>query len=87
LVHIDGLPRDSAYVRAVLGDRAYWDQQSELLASVVDEVRELTYYTLAINSSESVARPERFPRPGQTREEPVPEPGVSLAAFANFLEE
>ena len=73
------MPRDSAYVRSLSGEAAYWDESVEVTASVFDAVERLTYYLLRINGNDPDA-PARFPRPGDA--EP---PTVSLTDFNDFL--
>ncbi len=83
LNHIRQLPPDSAYQRSVRGERADWDQQAELLATVVDRLGALSYYLLRVNGNDP-REPDPFPRPGHV----TPEiPTVSLKALASFLKE
>ncbi|MFF1633975.1 hypothetical protein [Leifsonia sp. NPDC058248] len=82
LSHINGLPADSATARKQRGVSANWDQQAELQASTVDELRKLTFYFLKANGG-NPSEPEFFPRPGEHTE---PET-VGLAQFAQFLKE
>jgi hypothetical protein len=81
LDHINYLPRDSAYVRALSGVAAYWDESVEATASVFDSVERLAYYLLRVNGNE-LPEPSRYPRPGEAK--PVPET-VSLSEFNNLL--
>lgn len=83
LSFVNGLPRDSAYVTTLLGARANWDQQAELIASVIDEVRINSAYLLAVNGNE-MGQPVRFPRPGDEQESA---PSVGLNDFANLMKE
>lgn len=80
LTHIAALPRDSAYVRHLSGDSAYWDEQVEMTAKVLDAVRRNTYYLLRVNGN-NLDEPEPIARPGKSAE---PET-VSLAQFNAFL--
>lgn len=80
LIHVGNLPRDSAYIRHLSGEHAYWDQQVELTANVLDAIERLTYYTLRINGTE-LDQPKPFPRPGVSTE---PET-VSLAQLGDYL--
>lgn len=80
MAHISHLPRESAYVRHLSGDYAYWDEQVEMTAKVLDAVQHLTYYTLRVNGSEP-EWPGHLPRPGQSFE---PET-VSLAQLGDYL--
>jgi len=54
LSHVNHLPRDSAYVRELQGERAYWDESVELLAQTVDAIRLNSYYYLGAHG----ARPD-----------------------------
>jgi hypothetical protein len=81
LEHIKHLPRDSAYVRSLQGEHAYWDEAESLLAEVLDAVERQTYYLLAVNGNEAPI-PTPFPRPGAKPAEPQT---VSLSDFVNSL--
>ena len=74
------LPRDSAYTRWQLGDRAYWDEGTELAAQAVDSLRELVYVLLRVNGNDA-RMPEPTPRPGP----PIQPETVSLAEFASLI--
>lgn len=78
LTHIENLPRDSAYVRDLQGAHAYWDESTELLASVLDSVNVLSYYLLRVNGNDADT-PKPFPRPGVVAET------ISLSDFGSFL--
>ena len=82
LSHITHLPRDSAYVRELQGERAYWDESVELLAQTVDAIRLNSYYLLSVNGNKPDA-PQQTLRPGA---QAVPERG-SLADFAALIGE
>jgi hypothetical protein len=75
LAHIEHLPRDSAYVRELQGPMAYWDEQVELTAQVLDEVRLNTYYYLGAHG----AKPDK---PKFTKR-PTSAPAV-LGTLADF---
>ncbi len=76
-MHIKHLPRESAYVRSLQGDAAYWDEPVELLAQAVDAIREQSYYLLRVNGND--AEPHTtVKRPGRAQAE---QPSGSLADF------
>ncbi|MET4780807.1 hypothetical protein [Glaciihabitans sp. UYNi722] len=81
LSHIKGLPRDSAFVRALSGVSAYWDENAELLAQIFDAMERQTYYLLKVNGNDP-SEPVPLQRPGQKIVEPET---VSLAEFSGFL--
>ena len=64
-----------------MGARAYWDENAELLAQLLDAVERQTYYLLKVNGND-IASPESFARPGVA---PVEPPTVSLAQWAGTL--
>lgn len=74
------MPRDSAFARTLRGDRAYWDENTELIASLIDAVERQTFYLLKVNGNDP-PQPTPVPRPGESGE-PVT---VSLTDFANSL--
>lgn len=80
LTHIGHLPRDSAYVRHLSGVRAFWDEQVEMLAQIVDAVERTNYYLLKVNGNELDA-PTPVPRPGVVSEREA----MSLTQFNQFL--
>lgn len=82
LTHIKNLPRDSAYVRHLSGEAAYWDEHVEMTAKVLDAISWTNYYLLRVNGNE-LDPPTPTARPGESRE---PET-VSLTEFANLLKE
>lgn len=82
LTHISHLPRDSAYVRHLSGEGAYWDEQVELTAQVVDAIERTNYYLLKVNGNQ-VDAPNAVPRPGHA----VNPPTVSLGDFVTSLKE
>ncbi len=77
LSHVASLPRDSAYVRELQGDSAFWDEQVELTAQVLDAVKANTFYLLKVNGNEPPT-PVLTPRPGAKAVEPA---SMSLADF------
>ena len=82
-MHITNLPRESAFVRTLLGASANWDQNAELQAALIDSLRLHTFYYLSANGAKP-DQPQRFPRPGEV----VPEPEtISLAEFNDLLRE
>jgi hypothetical protein len=81
LTHVKHLPRDSAFARSQAGDFAYWDEQVELTAQVVDSTNRLAYYLLKVNGSDP-AEPVDIQRPGATVVAPE---AASLADFGAFL--
>lgn len=85
LNHIRQLPPDSAFQRALRGEHADWDQQTELTATVVDAIGLLTHYFLRVNGND-VTEPERFPRPGWKPPEPTTVKLADLNLTAMFEE-
>lgn len=83
LGHVKGLPRDSAYSRALRGERAYWDETPELLAQIVDAVERQSFYFRKANFQDAGPVPESLPRPGEVAREL---PTVSLAEWAGTLQ-
>jgi hypothetical protein len=82
--HIGGLPRESAFARSRRGASADWSQDTELLAGISDALQFHNYLYLNAHGTKADL-PAQFPRPVSAPVEP--EPGISLAAFAAFLEE
>lgn len=80
LAHINHLPRDSAYVRTLSGDAAYWDEAVELQAQTVDALDRLSYYLLKVNGNDP-DEPVSMPRPGVSTEPST----VSLSEFNTFM--
>ncbi len=81
LAHVKHLPRDSAYVRELQGPGAYWDEQVELLAQIVDAVRVNSYYLLRVNGGDpDEPQPTRRPMVG-------PVVSVGLADFDALIGE
>ncbi|WP_037576811.1 hypothetical protein [Phaeacidiphilus oryzae] len=53
-----------------------WSQQEMLLASVIDALRRIEYYTLRINGAKRLEKPTPLPRPGVAdpkRRKPIPQ--------------
>ena len=67
-VLLNHLPRESAYVQAVVGDTARWGDTEHLLAGLIDVVQVGNYYTQVLASNrqfkEAPKPPPVFPRPG-----------------------
>jgi hypothetical protein len=81
LSHVNNLPRDSAYSRALRGARAFWDEQVELTAQLIDAVNVQSYYLLKVNGQDSARQPEPVTRPGVENKTPV----SSLSDFAAWI--
>lgn len=58
------LPRDSATVRAVEGERARWGETEHLLAAVIDALHVQAWQFATANSKRKPKRPKPYPRPG-----------------------
>lgn len=82
LGHVANLPRDAAFSRALRGEHAYWDEQVELTAQLVDAMRANSYYLLRVNGNDAT-EPTPVPRPGESGQ---PEAGT-LADFNALLSE
>lgn len=67
-------------MRHLSGAHAFWDEQVEMLANVVDAIERTNYYLLKVNGNE-LQPPEPVRRPGVASE---PD-SVSLAQFNQFL--
>jgi hypothetical protein len=83
LAHINHLPRDSAFSRALRGDQAYWDEQVELTAQLIDAVNINSYYLLRVNGSTTAAVPQPTKRPASAQTDV---PVSSLSEFAAFIQ-
>lgn len=59
------LPREAAYVQAVLGESASWGQTEHLLATVADVLVRLNHNFVQSRSTTRIPDPKPFPRPGQ----------------------
>jgi hypothetical protein len=59
------LPRDSAFVRAMLDERARWGEAEHLLAAVVDAIQAGNWLLASAHSKHRVQRPKRILRPGE----------------------
>lgn len=81
LNHINQLPADSAFFRSLNGEKASWNYESELLATLIDVVRWHNFYFLKVNGADP-KEPEPLLRPGEKREPDL----VSIAELINFLE-
>ena len=68
-------------MRALDGAAAYWDENAELLASLLDAVERQTFYLLKVNGNDPPV-PEPLRRPGKFRAEPKT---VTLADWASTL--
>ena len=84
LAHVKNLPRDSAYVRSLQGERAYWDETTEVTATAVDAIRDLTRVTLLVSGNKADALVP-YPRPGAIA--PAPVEAVSLSVFGDLMRE
>ena len=80
LAHVGHLPRDSAYVRSLSGEAAYWDERVELQAQTVDALERVAYYLLKVNGNDA-AEPATVPRPGVSTGPRT----ISLSEFNSFL--
>lgn len=58
------LPRESATVRVVEGERARWGEVEHLLAVVIDVLNGQAWQFAAANSKKKPKRPKPYPRPG-----------------------
>lgn len=58
------LPRESAYVQAVVGVRAQWGETEHLLASVVDALQAGNYLTMRAHFQGKPTPPKPLHRPG-----------------------
>lgn len=67
--HIAGLPRDSAYSRRLRGEQAYWDEQVELTAQLVDAVNTNSYILRRAHFEGTPEKPEPIQRPGVAESE------------------
>ncbi len=80
LVHVKGLPPDSALHRKL----EPWTQDHELLATVVDSLARLEYAYVKVNGGDS-EQPKPFPRPEVEGREAPAAPTVSISQFAAML--
>jgi len=73
MVLLSALPAESAFVSAIAphidadvedGDERLWSTTDQLLASVLDAVREVGWILASVNSKGKVRRPDPLPRPG-----------------------
>lgn len=73
MVLLAALPADSAFVSAIApeldgdtggGSERLWSTTDQLLASVLDAVREMSWVLVSVNSKSKVRRPDPLPRPG-----------------------
>lgn len=71
MVLLSGLPRDSAFIRAVLGENADWGQQEELLASIAELLDLSNRLFLQANSKPGTRSPKpiEIPRPYKNQPE------------------
>lgn len=78
LLLLTALPAESAFISAIApsldatvgdGPERLWSTTDQLLASVLDAVREMSWILASVNSKGKVRRPEPLPRPG-----PKPDP-------------
>ncbi len=70
------LPRDCALARAVLGERASWTHNEELLASLIEVVDRGQLWWVQAHAKKGAKRPSPIviPRPAATDDEPAPAP-------------
>jgi hypothetical protein len=69
-------------VRSLQGERAYWDETAELLASLIDSLERQTFYLRKAHFTDAGDPPVALPRPGETHAGPKT---VSLAQWAGSL--
>lgn len=67
------LPRESAYIQAVSGERGRWGDTEHLLAGIIDLLRSGNYLTQRAHFKGDPPPPRPFRRPGDP-----PEPGQRL---------
>ena len=87
LIHISGLPPDSALTRKRLNAPMGWDNSAELLASVVDAIQALTRLYINAHSEYPIDPIEPIPRPYGAPVEPVKPKTVSFAELCDFVKE
>jgi hypothetical protein len=63
-VLIAALPRDSAYVLSVYGERARWGEMEHLLADLSDQMAGVSYLLAAAHFKGKPKPPQPRPRPG-----------------------
>lgn len=68
VVLLNHLPRESAYVQAVGGDRLKWGDTEHLLAGVIDQQQVTNYLLTRANFKSNRAAPKPIRRPGDTLE-------------------
>lgn len=64
IVLLDHLPRESATVRAVVGDRARWGDTEHLLADLIDVAHWQMWQFSSAHSKKRPKRPKPIRRPG-----------------------
>ncbi|MFI6516845.1 hypothetical protein ACIBF1_14890 [Spirillospora sp. NPDC050679] len=88
-VLLQHLPRDSAFVRALLGDDAVWGLNEHLLASVIDHLAIGNWlFTSAHGDGDAPDPPTPVPRPGVEEDEDgpdIPDSGGDLERLAVFF--
>lgn len=80
VVLLDHLPRESATVRAVVGERARWGESEHLLADVVDLMHAQLWQFASAHSKKRPKRPKPIRRPG------VEQPGVTRIGKARMTQ-
>lgn len=61
---VSHLPRESATVRAQVGEQARWGETEHLLAVVIDVLQAQAWQFASAHSKKKPKRPKPYPRPG-----------------------
>ena len=87
MVHLGGLPPDSATSRKQKNAPMGWDNTTEMTATVVDAVNRLTRLFYNANFENPIDPLPLMPRPYEAAREPVKPETITLAAFGDLLAE
>ena len=87
MVHINGLPPDSALIRKQKNAPMGWDNTTEMTATVVDAINALTRLYVNAHSESPIDPIPLMPRPYEAAREPVKPETITLAAFGDLLKE
>ena len=87
VVHLRGLPPDSATTRKRLNAPMGWTNTAEMTASVVDAVNALSRLYINAHSESPIDPIPLMPRPYEVAREPVKPETITLATFGDLLKE
>lgn len=64
------MPRESRYIRGLVGEQMLWGHTEHLLATLIDTAQLGNWLFASAHSKSKVPKPKRLPRPGVVDREP-----------------